>query len=171
MSALGSYSQLLYVLRGMEQAQPKGLHPWRIPITADILNSLFQVWSASSDHYEATMFWAACTLEFFAFLRSGEFTVSPPSSEPVLTPSDICVDSRTDPSFLTITLRSCKTDPFGAGCTLYVGCTHSTICPVAAVLSYLAARSPSPGPLFIHQDGSTLMHTLLFGGSSSGGVV
>ena len=171
MSALGSYSQLLYVLRGMEQAQPKGLHPRRIPITADILNSLFQVWSASSDHYEATMLWAACTLGFFAFLRSGEFTVSPPSSEPVLTPSDICVDSRTDPSFLTITLRSCKTDPFGAGCTLYVGCTHSTICPVAVVLFYLAARSPSPGPLFIHQDGSTLMHTLLFGGSGSGGVV
>ena len=165
MSALGSYSQLLYVLRGMEQAQPKGLHPRRILITADILNSLFQVWSASSDHYEATMLWAACTLGFFAFLRSGEFTVSPPSSEPVLTPSDICVDSRTDPSFLTITLRSCKTDPFGAGCT------HSTICPVAAVLFYLAARSPSPGPLFIHQDGSTHMHMLLFGGSGSGGVV
>ena len=56
------------------------------------------------------MLWAACTLGFFAFRRSGEFTVSSPNSELVLTPSDICVDSCTDPSFLTITLRSCKTD-------------------------------------------------------------
>ena len=145
----------------MERAQPKGLRPRRLPITADILNSLFQVWSASSDHYEATMLWAACTLGFFAFLRSGEFTVLSPSSKLVLTPSNICVDSRTDPSFLIITLRSCKTDPFGAGCTLYVGCTHSTICLVAAVLSYLAARSPSPEPLFIHQDGSPLTCSFL----------
>ena len=159
--SLGSYSQLHYVLRGMERTQPQRLRPRRLPITVDVLSSLFQVWSTSSDHYEATMLWAACTLGFFAFLRSGEFTLSSPSSEPVLTPSDVWVDNRADPSFLTITLRSCKTDPFGAGCTLYVGCTHSSICPVSAVLSYLAARSPSPGPLFVHQDGSPLTRSCL----------
>ena len=45
---------------------------------------------------------------------------------------------------------------FGAGVSLYVGATGCNLCPVAAVLSYLAARPNTLGPLFIHHDGRPL---------------
>ena len=97
------------------------------------------------------MLWAACTLGFFAFLRSGEFTAVP-GGHHVLQAADVRVDSHQSPTFISITLRGSKTDPFGAGCTLYVGHTQTHICPVTAVLAYLSVRAPGPGPLFCHAD-------------------
>ena len=38
----------------------------------------------------------------------------------------------------------------------YIGRTGTVICPVSALLAHLAIRSPSPGPLFIFQDGTPL---------------
>ena len=76
-------------------------------------------------------------------------------------PADIRVDSRENPSFLAITLRGSKTDPYGLGQVLYVGRTGSPICPVAAVLSFLAVRPPSAGPLFVHADSSPLTRAQL----------
>ena len=102
------------------------------------------------------MLWAACTLGFFGFLRSGEFTVVPGINQTLLSPSDIRVDSHQDPTYVAVTLRGSKTDPFGVGCTLFIGRTNSSICPVAALLAYLAIRPPSPGPLFVHDNGSPL---------------
>ena len=32
------------------------------------------------------------------------------------------------------------------------------MCPVAVVLSYIAVRPSTPGPLFVHQDGRPLSH-------------
>ena len=51
----------------MARSQPQGNHPWRLPITVDVLRALFLVWSTTSDRYEATMLWAACTLVFLPF--------------------------------------------------------------------------------------------------------
>ena len=69
---------------------------------------------------------------------------------------DIQVDSHDHPSYLRIVLRQSKTDLFGAGVSLFVGATGDTLCPVAAVLSYLSVRPSRPGPLFIYQDGRPL---------------
>ena len=63
--------------------------------------------------------------------------------------------ARTPPMWQS-TLRGSKTDPFGVGCTLFIGRTNSSICPVTALLAYLAIRPPSPGPLFVHDNGSPL---------------
>ena len=102
------------------------------------------------------MLWAACTLGFFAFLRSGEFTVVPNGNPALLTPVDIPVDDCWNPLYLAVMLRGSKTDPFGAGCTLYVGRSAAPICLVTAVLAYLAIRPAGPGPLFVHADQSPL---------------
>ena len=74
---------------------------------------------------------------------------------------DIAVDSRQNPQVLIITLRQSKTDPFGSGAKLYVGRSGDAICPVSAMLAYLAVRPHIPGPLFILQDGTPLSRVTL----------
>ena len=39
---------------------------------------------------------------------------------------------------------------------MFVGATGDTLCPVAAVLSYLSVRPSEPGSLFMYQDGCPL---------------
>ena len=80
-----------------------------------------------------------------------------PNKNPaLLTLADVRLDDRRNPSYLAIMLRDSKTDPFGARCTLYVGRSAAPICPVTAVLAYLAIRQAGPGPLFVHADQSPL---------------
>ena len=123
-----------------------------------MLRAIHRVWSATPPPFDRTMLWASFTLGFFGSFRSGEFTC--PSVEAyhpdMLSPADISVDSHVAPSCLSIHLKRSKTDPFGAGLTIHIGKTGNEICPVAAVLAYLAIRPPSPGPLFIFKDGSSL---------------
>ena len=74
----------------------------------------------------------------------------------MLAAADIAVDSHVSPSHLSVHLRQTKTDPFGAGVTIHLGATGDSLCPIAAVLGYLAVRPSAPGPLFLFEDGSTL---------------
>ena len=82
-------------------------------------------------------------MEFFGFMRAGEFTLKAsqdldPSS--CLTTQDVAVDRHAEPSMLRIHRKQSKTDPFRHGVDIYVGCTGSALCPVAAILAYLAIR-------------------------------
>ena len=54
---------------------------------------------------------------------------------------------------MMICLKRSKTDPFGGGFTLHLGRTVDDLCPIAAVLGYLARRPPD---LFLFQDGTSL---------------
>ena len=152
--AYSTLSQLHYVLRGMRRLRPTCARQRRLPITIGILRLLFSHWS-SPVTYEGIMLWAACTLAFFGFLRSGEFIPTRHYPCP-LAVDDFQVDSITHPTLLAVTLRHSKTDPFGAGVTIYLGRAYDDICPVVAVLAYIAVRPPFQGPLFIHRDGSPL---------------
>ena len=49
---------------------------------------------------------------------------------------------------LAVCIKLSKTDPFWQGVTIYVGKTDSPLCPVAAMVAYLALRGPGNGPLF-----------------------
>lgn len=107
------------------------------------------------------MLWVACCLGFFGFLRSGEFTCSSPAalaSDEVLLSADVAVDSHTHPTVASIHLRHSKTDIFGMGAWVHMGRVDGPICPVKALLGYLAVRGMSPGPLFRFVDGSPLSH-------------
>ena len=96
---------------------------------------------------------------FFGFLHSGEI-VSPSEknfdSLAHLCFSDVRVDSHSSPSYLQITIKASKTDPFCQGVTLLIGVLGGTLCPVSAVLNYMVARRSSPGPLFTWDDGRYL---------------
>ena len=154
----GEFPRLQYAVRAVRRLNPSRSRPLRLPITPAILRSLHRAWSSPPVAYRNRLLWAACCLGFFAFLRSGEFTCPSAAAyvPSMLSWGDIQVDSHDHPSYLRIVLRQSKTDLFGAGVSLFVGATGDTLCPVAAVLSYLSVRPSRPGPLFTYQDGRPL---------------
>ena len=75
---------------------------------------------------------------------------------------DVSVDSLHNPTTIALHLRRSKSDPFGNGVNIYLGKTgHPPLCPVSALLAYLALRGQDHGPLFLFQDSSTLSKTKL----------
>ena len=110
------------------------------------------------------MLWAAFCTGFFGFMRADEFTTDSTDGlaeqHPLLT-TDVSVDSRINPQIITIHLRQSKTDRFSKGAHIYLGRTYSILCPVAALLAYLAIRPPTVGPLFIFQEGGSLIRRKL----------
>ena len=107
------------------------------------------------------MLWAAFCLAFYGFLRSSEFVAPAPHSfDPYTTllRSDVTIHPKT----ILLTLKSSKTDPFWKGCTLYIGSTGTSTCPISAMQKYTSLTSNSPHkPLFHFSDGSYLTHTAL----------
>ncbi len=120
----------------------------RLPVTPFILAAIREVLDRKADDYDNMMLWAACCLGFFAFLRSGEFTVPNLSSfDPSLhlTPLDIATDSRSDPKMVMIRIKASKCDQTKQGVTVCVGRTDCRLCPVTAILTYSAIRGTDSG--------------------------
>ena len=151
------------MLQGSHQSLPATVRPQRLLITPNILLMLHRRWSSQSQDYDTICFWAACSLSFFGFLRSGEFTCqSWRACHPaMLLVSDVSIDSRSAPSIVFVTIRHNKTDVFGSGVTIHLGHTGTPVCPVSLLLAYLARRLPRPGPLFLLQSGNPLSRTTL----------
>ena len=109
-----------------------------------------QLWHSSRSDPDTIMLWAACTTAFFGFCRIGEISVlSLTTFDPTthLTPQDIAIDNRTDPSLIGIHLKVSKTDQERKGITIFIGKMGYTICPIAALTAYLAIRGQSMRPL------------------------
>ena len=100
--------------------------------------------------------WAASTLCFFWFFRMGELTIPNDKAYDCsihLSPGDIATDSHTNPTMLQVHLETSKTDRDRKGTT------RDQLCPVSAVLAYLALRGTTPGPLFQPENGVPLTKT------------
>ena len=98
------------------------------------------------------MLWAVCCTTFFGFFRLGELLRSSPSEfNPRLHLSwgDMAVDSPPAPTMVRFHLRQSKTDQFGPGVDIILGRTGCDLCPVAAVLGYVAARGDRKGSFFL----------------------
>ena len=105
------------------------------------------------------MLWAACCTAFFGFLRVGEMTVSSQdayNNSVHLSLGDIALDSRTSQTIIWLTIKQSKTDPFRKGVKLCLGLTDSVVCPVKALLPYLAIRGSAPGSLFLSEGNAPL---------------
>ena len=142
------------VLRGIRRSKPSQPNS-RLPITPLILRAIYKVLATDPYDEDNIMFWAACCLGFSAFLRSGEFTMPTdrafdPSWD--MSPCDISVDSIRQPTKLYVRVKGSKTDQNRRGITLVVGRTDNDLCPVAALLPYLAVRGNEGGPLFRWKD-------------------
>ena len=102
--------RLQCVIRGIKRSQgsPSSNH---LPITDSLM---LVIWRSLDvripDH---CMFWAACTLGYFGFLRAAEFTVpSLASFSPLihLTVQYIAVDAPSSPLCMHIKIKASKTD-------------------------------------------------------------
>ena len=103
---------------------------------------------------------------FFCFMRVAEFTVRNAGefdSQVHLTPHDISVDSPEEPTLL-VRIKASKTDQFLAGTSIFLAAAGTELCPVSAVLCYLAERPNGEGPIFLLGSGEPLT-----GGGGGGG--
>ena len=147
-------------LKGIKRlkSRPADKH---LPITPFVPSRICGVLDRWPHDKDNIMFWAACCLGFFAFLRSGEFTVPSLASFDPSRHLTTEVDDVANPSMLFVYLKSSKCDQSRLGVTLCMGKTDSHLCQVAAILVYMAVRGTSPGPLFVFQDATPLTQSEL----------
>ena len=148
--------RLEMVLRGIKKDKSLTAPRTRLPIMVEIMAKIKDTLSLRPSDYDNIMMWAACALAFFGFLRCSEFTVPTQDEycpDTHLSPQDITIDSRTSPTVIQVTIKQSKTDPFRVGCKLCLGKTGTHICPIDAILPYLALRGAGYGPLFIKDNG------------------
>lgn len=161
--------RLDYVMRGIKRSQGEdgtNISRSRLPITPTILSLLYKVWAPSEEKYTETLLWAAVCVGFFGFLRSGEFTVPSDSSYDAsvhLSFEDIAVNCRATPTVIRLRLKASKTDPFRKGVEIYIGRGEGKLCPITALVRFLALRGSKPGPLLCWKDGSPLTKPRLVG--------
>ena len=158
-----SLSRLKQVQAGIQRTHVLRLNTSRIrlPITPAVLHQLRAHWNQTKAEpcTDAIMLWAAATLCFFGFFRSGEITVPSQAaftSSQHLAWGDIAVDNRSCPTLLKVHLKRSKCDQLGKGVDVFIGCTDDLLCPVAAVLAYMANRGATDGPFFIRTNGTPL---------------
>ena len=131
----------------------------RLPITPELLLRMKQVWAKDPKKFENVMLWAACCVCYFDFLRSGKVTVPSEASYDSsvhLNMADIAIDNTESPSTVKIRIKASKTDQFRKGVDIYLGRTHNPLCPVKALLAYIAKRGKEQGMLFRFEDGQLL---------------
>ena len=156
--------QLQQVLKRIQHTQPISNPPWiRRPITLDIMKAIFSLLLKKSPSYKTAMLCAARCTAFFGFLHSSEMTVpSQDTYDPTihLSIQDVAVDNKSSPSMVRILIKQSKTNLFHQGVYIYLGRIGNAICPVKAILSYLALEGDVSGPLFIFQTGKMPTHQI-----------
>ena len=149
---------------GMRGTQGRPAADTRLPITPVILRQLRSIWGQTPPRWDLAMLWAACTVAFFGFMRAGEFIVPSAAAydrERHLSPEDVSADSVSDTSFVKVCIKQSKTDPFCRGVSIVLGRTQTDLCPVEALLTYLARRGFQQGPLFRFENGDVLSRAAL----------
>lgn len=114
---------------------------------------------------DIVMLWAVASLCFFGFFRSGEITVPSLTSFDAskhLTWEDVAVDSIDNPQTLKVHLKTSKTDQLGRGVDLYIGKTDCPLCPLKAMLHYMAIQDRSVGPFFVFKNSAPIGQVSLY---------
>ena len=108
---ISSFPRLQKVQLGIHRSQ-ETVQRTRLPITPHILGQLLEHWFQDSNSNEDTlMLWAAATLCYFGFFRSGEITVSSKTafqSLQHLAWGDVAVDNHSAPQVINGHLKSEK---------------------------------------------------------------
>ena len=104
-----------------------------------------QSWERLSNP-EKLVLWAISCKAFFGFFRLGELLLDSPTSFDLkrhLAWRDVAVD---DPK---IVKTQSNTVQFGNGSDIFFGWTNNDLCPISAVMNFMAVCRDKKGPLFI----------------------
>ena len=107
---------------------------------------------------ENTMLWAGCSVAFFGFLWTGEFTVPSQGEydpEVHLNVGDVSANHPCNPDVIHIKLKKSKTDPCYQGWVVVLGKSGDDLCPVKALVGYLRKRV-EPRPLVYSEERPSL---------------
>ena len=123
----------------------------RLPITAPVLDQIRRALDPSA-HPNKVVLWAISCAAFFGFFRLGGLlpeTVNSFNPTTDLAWGDVAVDNPANPQMVRLHLKKSKCDQFGKGTDIILGRTGSPLCPVAALLGFMASRGDRPGPFFL----------------------
>ena len=155
--------RLAQILRGIKIKKAsegdQGSRQPRLPITPKSLRKIKATWEKDHINKDKVMLWAAFTLCFFSFMRSGELCCTSSGTfdqSQDLTPHDISVNDARNPQTMKEHLKCSKTEPFKEGTDIFLTRTNDKLCPVAAMLSWLVLRGKEDGLLFQFQSGAPL---------------
>ena len=126
----------------------------RLPITAPVLDQMRRALDHSA-HPNKVVLWAISCTAFFGFFRLGELLPETAKSfRPAadLAWGDIAVDNPANPQMVRVHLKKSKCDQFGKGSDIILGRTGSLLCPVAALLGFMAVRGDGPGSFFLDSE-------------------
>ena len=152
--------KLSLVERGIQRMKSSKLSgQQRLPITPSILRQIRALWSTRAHEFDIVILWAACCTAFFGFFRMGEITSATTRGQQHdrgVMVDNVAVNNPHNPTMVKIHLKCSKTDQYGKGFDIYMGRTGEDLCPVSALLAYLAIRGNVPGLLFLLKDGCFL---------------
>ena len=123
----------------------------RLPITGQVLRQVKAELERSRNPERVTV-WAVSCVAFFGFFRLGELLLT---SREAFNPrlhlawGDVAVDDPGHPLMIQVHLKQSKTDQQGQGVDVVLGRTDRDLCPVSALLGYIAFRGDQPGPFFL----------------------
>ena len=95
-------------------------------------------------------------MAFYGFLRASELCAKATNFfDPATTL--LGTDVVTSPTTVRLRIKASKTDPFRKGCTVTIGATATSTCPLRAVQNYMVLHRNQPSsPAFMFEDGSYL---------------
>ena len=149
---LSSLPRLRLVLTGIRRVQAesgKTQTRRRLPVTPSILHRIRRLWNKrlTRGEYMYIMPWAALTLCFFGFFRSGELTVPSGKSFDTnihLSWGDLPINDTCNPQVIKVWLCHLKTDQLGNGVEVVVGRTRDDL----RLVAFMVNRGKVPGPFF-----------------------
>ncbi len=111
------------------------------------------------DGRKGTMLWAVACCCFFGCLRVGEALTPDGVSfdeKAHLTWEDVVLEDAPRPGWIRLCIKESKTDRLRTGVMVTLYSREDELCPVRAVLLFMAARGRGPGPFFADEDGKGL---------------
>ena len=134
--------KLQMVLSGVQRVLSLSRNPrTRLPISQPLFRQLRTFWLQQTSSYEHIMLWAVCCVCFFGFFRLGELIPASDTADNAsrqVQLSNLAADCPHNPTVLSIHLRRAKTDQLGRGATIYICRSDSDLCPVTALLAWVA---------------------------------
>ena len=143
-------------LKDIKKSQATSSPQWTgLPITLKIMQTINGLLTEEPHSYDNILI----CLAFFSFLRVSEFTILNYTAYDSECHLSLTVDNRDHPQLLKVTIKQLKIDPFRKGVDHYLGTTDGRLCPVKALLPYLAIKPKnSNSPIFVFKDGRPLTH-------------